>query len=433
MATGRKNQKPVRPDHPGGHKILNLLSSFRFTLLFVLLISNIKASTQSQKFISTKGKNIIGVNNKEFYIKGTNLGNWLVPEGYMFKFTNANSPRLINETLNQLVGPYESKVFWKKYLDNYITSEDVHYLKSLGMNSIRVPFHYKLFTNEVYMGGNDPERGFRLIDHLIKWCKMEGLYIILDMHCAPGGQTGDNIDDSWGYPFLYENEESQQLTIDIWRRIAQRYKNETTVMGYDLLNEPIAHYFEITKLNRFLEPLYKSIVRVIRQSDKNHLIFLGGAQWDSNFKIFSSPFDDKLVYTFHKYWTATTQDVIQEYLDFRDKYNVPIYCGETGENTDEWVMSFRKLLEQQNIGWHFWPYKKMDNTKGIVEFKVPEYYERVIQYTDSARSNFAEIRKARPMNIDEIRKALTGFLVNCRFENCTPNKGYIEALGLQGK
>ena len=396
-------------------------------------MGNMKASTQSQKFIGTKGKSIIGVNNNEFIIKGTNLGNWLVPEGYMFKFSNANSPRMINEVLSELIGSDETKLFWKKYLDTYITSADIHYLKSLGMNSIRIPFHYKLFTTEDYMGGEDPERGFRLLDQLIKWCKKEGLYVILDMHCAPGGQTGDNIDDSWGYPFLYESEESQQLTIDIWRRIAQRYKNETTVMGYDLLNEPVAHYFDKEKLNPLLEPLYKRIVKAIRQADKNHLIFLGGAQWDSNFKIFGPPFDDKLVYTFHKYWTATTQDVIQEYLDFRDKYNVPIYCGETGENTDEWVMSFRKLLEQQKIGWHFWPYKKMDNKRGIVEFNVPEYYNRIIQFTDSTRSNFADIRKATPTNTNEIKKALEGFLMNCRFENCSPNNGYIEALGLGKK
>ena len=77
----------------------------------------------------------------------------------------------------------------KKYLDVYIAKDDIHYLKSIGMNSIRIPFNYRLFTNENYMGSNDATRGFTYLDRVIGWCKAEGLYVILDMHCAPGGQT----------------------------------------------------------------------------------------------------------------------------------------------------------------------------------------------------------------------------------------------------
>src|SRR6478672_440217 len=104
------------------------------------------------KFISTKGKYLMGVDGKPFLIKGTNLGNWLMPEGYMFKFRNVNSPRLIDQTLNELIGPAETAGFWQQYLDNYITQQDIHYLKIVGVNSIRIPFNYRLFTNESYLG-----------------------------------------------------------------------------------------------------------------------------------------------------------------------------------------------------------------------------------------------------------------------------------------
>ncbi|HEV2830863.1 MAG TPA: glycoside hydrolase family 5 protein [Hanamia sp.] len=404
---------------------------YKFLILLVLLAGITTINAQTKQFITTKGKEIISPDGKPFLIKGTNLGNWLVPEGYMFKFKNTNSPRLINEAITELIGPGESRIFWEKFLDTYITQEDIHYLKSTGMNSIRIPFNYRLFTNENYMGDNDSTRGFTFLDKAIKWCKAEGLYVILDMHCAPGGQTGDNIDDGYGYPFLFEDDASQQLTIAIWQKIADHYKNETAVMGYDLLNEPIAHYFNVAEMNPKLEPLYKRITKAIREVDNNHILFIGGAQWDSNFKIFGQPFDSKLVYTFHKYWTKTTKAVIQEYIDFRDKYNVPIYCGETGENTDEWVREFRKTLEENNIGWHFWPYKKLDNPRGFVSFKVPEYYDQVIAYADSPKNNFADIRRLRPKNMDEIKKALDGFLLNSQFKNCLKNKGYISALGLK--
>lgn len=397
--------------------------------LIVILFTHVLQA--QQKFISTRGKEIIGTDGKPFLIRGTNLGNWLVPEGYMFKFNHATSPRLINETLTELIGPDAASGFWKKYLEAYITSADIHYLKNLGINSIRLPFHYKLFTDEDYLGGRGTARGFALLDSVVTWCRNEGLFVLLDMHCAPGGQTGDNIDDSWGYPFLFDSEANQLLVVKIWKMIALHYKNEPTVLGYDLLNEPIAHYFDTAHFNPKLEPLYKKIVNAIRSVDKNHLIFLGGAQWDSNFKPFGPPFDTKLVYTFHKYWTATTKDVIQEYIDFRDRYNVPIYCGETGENNDDWVMNFRTTLEENKIGWHFWPYKKMDNTAGIITFDRPDQYDRIIAFADTSRSSFEEIRKVRPQNQAAVIAALNEFLENCRFVHCKPNTGYIKALGLK--
>jgi len=405
----------------------------KHTFLLLPLICFFNLTAQQQKFITTKGKEIIGVDGKPFLIRGTNLGNWLVPEGYMFKFNKTSSAKLINESFNQLIGPVATRAFWKKYLDNYITEADIHYLKSTGINSIRIPFNYRLFTNEDYMGGEGEARGFALLDKVIGWCKKEVLYVLLDMHCAPGGQTGDNIDDSDGYPFLYESKENRALTTTIWTKIAKRYKNETIIIGYDLLNEPIPHFADTAKFNPMLEPLYKEITKAIRAVDKNHIVFLGGAQWDSNFGIFGIPFDSKAVYTFHKYWTDTTTAVIQDYIDFRNKYNVPIYCGETGENKDAWVGGFRNTLEKNNIGWHYWPYKKLNNESGFVTFKMPQFYEQVIQFADTSRSSFDEIRKVRPVKAAEIKTAIEGFLTNCQFKNCTVNKGYIKALALKIK
>ena len=155
-----------------------------FSFLFSTLLSSV---VFSQAFITTKGKNIIGVDGKPLQLKGTNLGNWLVPEGYMFLFKEVSSPRLIHQTLTELVGPEEMKIFWKKYLDSYITEADIQYLKRIGMNSIRIPFNYRLFTNENYMGSNDSTRGFKYLDRVINWCKKEKLYVLLDMrhhHCG---------------------------------------------------------------------------------------------------------------------------------------------------------------------------------------------------------------------------------------------------------
>ena len=139
-------------------------------LLFVSGLTFV-ATAQKNKFITTSGTHLIAPGGKQFLMKGTNLGNWLVPEGYMFKFKHTSSPRLIQEMLLQLSGPDEANLFWKKYLENYVTKEDIHYLASIGMNSIRIPFHYKLFTDEEYMGGHGIARGFAIMDKLISWCR----------------------------------------------------------------------------------------------------------------------------------------------------------------------------------------------------------------------------------------------------------------------
>lgn len=400
-----------------------------YWIVILLSLSAPLSSNGQSRFVTTRGKDLVSADGKPLLLKGINLGNWLLPEGYMFKFKTANSPRLIHTVINQLVGEDEGRRFWKAYHDNYITREDIRFIKQSGFNSVRVPFSYRLFVTDAGPAKLEGE-GYRLLDDVVAWCKKEGLYVILDMHGAPGGQTGDNIDDSWGYPFLFESAESQDLTVNIWRKIAERYRNEPAVIGYDLLNEPIAHYFDAAALNPKLEPLYRKIVAGIREVDRNHVIFLGGAQWDTNFKVFGPPFDKKLVYTFHKYWMEVNKTAIQDYLDFRDKHNVPIWMGESGENTDEWISSFRTLLEQHNIGWCFWPYKKLNATSCVVSINSPAEWEAIIAFADGPRTTFEEVRKNRPPK-EKVQKALNDYLERMKLANGRINQGYLKALGLK--
>jgi endoglucanase len=399
-----------------------------FGLVFLSLLASSGTNAQS-KFVTTRGKEFISPDGRPLLLKGINLGNWLLPEGYMFKFKTATSPRIIQTVISELVGEDDARQFWKTYRQTYITREDIRLIKRSGFNSVRVPFNYRLFVS-----GDDKQDlegpGYELLDHVVDWCREQGVYMILDMHAAPGGQTGDNIDDSWGYPYLFEAAESQTLTVNLWQKLAARYRDEPNVIGYDLLNEPISTSFDTTYLNPMLEPLYRRIVAGIREVDKNHIIFVGGAQWDTNFKVFSQPFDDKIAYTFHKYWMEVNIGAIQEYLDFSNKYNVPVWMGESGENTDEWITSYRKLLEQNNVGWCFWPYKKLDATSSVASINLPENWEMIVNFADGPRQTFEEIRKNRPPK-EKTQKVLGDYLEHIRIENCRINQGYLKALGLR--
>jgi aryl-phospho-beta-D-glucosidase BglC (GH1 family) len=326
--------------------------------------------------------------------------------------------------VNELIGPTGAAEFWQEYRDAYVTRKDIDFIAKSGFNTIRIPFHYRLFAP-----GND--EGFALVDKVVKWAAEDGLYVILDMHCAPGGQTGANIDDSWGYPWLYESEENQQQASDIWKRIAAHYRDNTTVIGYDLLHEPIPHYPKLAQYNSKLEPVYRKLVAAVRTEDKNHVVILGGAQWDSNFKVFSGPFDSNMMYTFHKYWMPPTQDSVKEYVEFRDKYNVPIWMGESGENTNDWIAKFRQLLDDDEISWTFWPYKKMEKDSAPVTFARPGHWDEIVAYA-ARHAGMGDTEKsvaARP-SLEDSRAAFDDLLVKVRFENAKPNPGYLRALGV---
>jgi endoglucanase len=174
--------------------------------------------------------------------------------------------------------------------------------------------------------------------------------------------------------------------------------------------------------------IYKRVVKAIRKEDSNHMIFLNGSVWSNNFDVFEEQIDDNIVYEFHKYWFKINQKAIQVYLDFRDVHEVPIFIGETGENSNEWVRDFRLLLDSNTVGWCFWPYKKMNNTRGIMNFVQPGEYHLITEYAKSDRCSYRGIRENRP-DPEKVQAALNEFLENSLFTNNYPNEGYIEALG----
>ncbi|HEX3436063.1 MAG TPA: glycoside hydrolase family 5 protein [Pseudacidobacterium sp.] len=376
-------------------------------------------------FVHTKGPELVDAKGQPLMLRGTNLGNWLEPEGYMFHFDGGpQSTREIEELSYELIGPEQADAFWKQWRESYITQADIDLIKRSGFNSVRVPMHWKLFDS-------DNAEGFRFLDRLVEWAHKDGIYVILDLHCAPGGQTGANIDDSWGYPWLYRSTAAQEHTAAIWRRIAAHYKNEPIVLGYDLLNEPIPHFPRLQQYNKDLEPVYRKLVAAVREVDPNHVVILGGAQWDSNFKVFGPPFDSNVMYTFHRYWTATDVSVIQEYLDFRDKYQVPIWLGESGENKDEWIAAFIKTLEANHVGWCFWPYKKMDAISSVVTFDRPAHWDDIIAFAKlPPGTGNAEKRIAARPSVEEAQEAFDDLLKKIQFANSRVNAGYVRALGL---
>ena len=382
----------------------------------LLLICLLVLPLQAQAWVEADGERLV-VEGQPFRMKGISLGNWFVPEGYMFGFEKAVSPRQIQQVFAELLGPGEAEKFWQTYYDRYVTQEDLRRIRQAGFNTVRLPLHHALLDD------------LTRVDRCLAWCKQNDLYLLLDLHAAPGGQTGENIDDGWSYPWLFESETDQQRTIALWRRLAERYQDEPAILGYELLNEPIPNYPEYKPLYAKLEPFYVRATRAIREVDKRHLIFLDGAGWASDFSCFGKPFDPGLVYAFHRYWTEPDVKGLEPYLALQKRWDVPIVMDESGENTDAWIATFRASLEQTGVGWSFWPYKKLDATSCVVSIAPPAHWDQIKRYADAIGMTSEEKRKLRPpANVS--RQALAELLDNVRVEKCRPNPGFVKALGL---
>jgi len=181
---------------------------FLSILFFVLLATTIFP----KGILRTEGKIIVDADGKEIVFKGIGLGGWLVPEGYMFNMSGfANSPSEIKSKIIGVVGEANAEIIYNNFRKTFITEADIDSIASWGFNNIRLPMHYELLTprNEPYVYS---EYGFEIIDSLVKWCKKNDIYLILDLHAAPGGQSAEPISDyDSRYPSLWENEENKAV------------------------------------------------------------------------------------------------------------------------------------------------------------------------------------------------------------------------------
>ena len=143
-------------------------------------------------------------------------------------------------------------------------------------------------------------------------------------------------------------------------------------------------------------------------------------------------FDRKLAYTFHIYWTEPDEQSFASAFAFSQRHQVPLFLGESGENTNEWIRKFRTALDKSEIGWAFWTYKRLDTTRSMRAYRRPEYWNEIVAYEEGFDLPASERRMAIP-SLEHSRIALRGLLRNIRFANTQENPGFLEALGLRSR
>ena len=382
----------------------------------IIAVLNILLFQSVFGFFKTRGMEILDLDKNPIILRGYGLGGWLVPEGYMLHVPGYGSPTSIRNRIVELIGEEATDQFFELYRKNYVAEKDIELIAEWGFNSIRLPFHYQFFS-PIDSPGVFIEDGFEIIDTLLIWCKKNNLYLILDMHCAPGGQNDGNISDSDGEEAkLWTIPSNQDRTVEIWKRIAERYVNEEWIVGYDLLNEPVLPSgYGGTDLRNF----YIRLTDAVREVDSNHIIFIEGNWYGTDFSGLTPRFDSNMVYAFHKYWNETDLASIQTYRNMRLQYVTPLWLGETGENSNPWFYETVKLMDQQNIGWNWWAHKKFNTITSPLSAVIPSEYQQIIDYWKG--------NAARP-SAEFARTALFKMASNLELDRCELHSDVIAAI-----
>ena len=393
---------------------------FLFAVLFMTL------SASAEGFVHASGKQIVDTNGEALLLRGYAPGGWMIQESYMMEMSGfATSQHEIKAKILSVLGEENTAEFYRRWLQNGFRREDVKLMAEMGFNSIRLPMHYNLFTlpiEEEPVSGENTwiDTGFEIVDSVLAWCKEYQLYLILDMHGAPGGQGKDsNISDyDSSKPSLWESTANQDKLEALWVKLAEKYANETQVAGYDLINEP---NWEMGSLNTQLWNYYRRLINAIRAVDKNHMIILEGNWFCNTYTGLPNinQWDNNLCLQFHKYWSINSTAAIQWMLDLRNSKNVPIWCGESGENSNHWYADAIRLLETNDIGWSWWTWKKIGSANGMNMVKAPSGYKTLKKYWQEGGT-----KPSQDFATNTMFELADAYLL----QNCTINKAVADAL-----
>lgn len=372
---------------------------------------------QNSNYIRRDKDKIVAGNGLPEFRRGMGLGGWLLPEGYMWEFEGeVNSPLRMEKLVHDILGPDAAGEFWQKYLDRFITERDIEAIAHAGFDHVRLPLN----SRTIMEGGHLSESAGKRIDTLVEWCKASRITVMLDLHGAPGGQTGANIDDSPNRkPELFTDPKNFDAGLQLWSDLAARYASEPWVAGYDILNEPLPDQNDngslIPELNRF----HREAVKTIRKVDPWHLLSIEGWHWSTRFDGLDLDLDCNSVLHFHKYWSTPDTSSIEPYLTMRRETGLPLWMGESGENTNDWYREAFNLFESHNIPWTFWTWKKLARTNSPATITKPQNWELL----EAAAQD-----PTLAINREKAAQALWTFIDNLALEHCSINAGVLESL-----
>ena len=331
-------------------------------------------------------------------LRGFGLGGWMNMENFITGYAGSESQQ--RRALRRVLGDEGYERFFNRFLREFFTEADAAYLASLGLNSLRIPFNYRHFESDA-----DPfairEEGFALLDRVVEACAGHGIYTILDLHAVPGAQNQHwHSDNPTQWAHFWTQRQFQDRVVNLWERIAEHYRGNPWVAGYNPVNEPADAHGDA------IGPFYRRLEAAIRAVDPDHILFLDGNRYSTQFDQLGDPLPNT-VYTAHDYALPgfvdggpypgvsrgeyVDRDRVEETFLQRTAYmretGTPIWVGEFGpvytgdpardEQRYQLLQDQLEIYDRYDASWALWTYKDI-GLQGVVTVDPESDYLRRI-------------------------------------------------------
>ncbi len=349
------------------------------------------------RFAHTRGTSVIGIDGEPIRLRGICIGGWLNMENFITGFT-ANEALMRSGVLDVL-GQERYRLFFDSLLSSFFGDEDAAFLASVGVNSVRIPLNYRHLEDDANPFAVK-EDGFRHLDRAIATCAANGILSIIDLHAVPGSQNQHwHSDNATHRALFWEQRQFQDRAVHLWEAIADHYKDEVWVAGYNLLNEPA------DESRKAIGPFYTRVVEAIRRVDPRHILFVDGNTYATEFDVFDGNWDNT-VYTCHDYVRsglgrggpypgltdgvyvdrASVEQTFLKRSEYARQTGTPLYVGEFGPiytGGEEVDAQRRQILADQleiyrdyGAGWALWTYKDVGRQGLVTVAPGSPYLER---------------------------------------------------------
>ena len=341
---------------------------------------------QRMESLSIQKSKIVDPSGEIIFLKGFGLGGWMNMENFITGFPGSEERH--RSELLKVLGKEKYDFYFDRFLKYFFTEADAQYIKSLGLNLLRLPVNYRHFEDDM-APFEIMEEGFKHLDRVIDICAKYGIYTIIDLHALPGCQNHDwHSDNATHQALFWQHKQFQDRVVNLWQVFAKRYKDNPWIAGYNPINEPA------DPTEERIIPFYSRLVDAIRAIDSDHIIFLEGNRFSRDFSMFREPLPD-VVYTNHHYpWPGFIdggpypgesrgiyfdKEVVEEHWLERSRYmldrNLPMWTGEFGPvylgEPEADAMRYQLLKDQLDlfdnykIHWAIWTYKDI-GLQGVV-------------------------------------------------------------------
>jgi endoglucanase len=337
--------------------------------------------------IRTSGSSFLGPDGEPLLLRGVCLGGWLNMENFISGY--AANESLMRREVRKVLGDDRADAYFERFLTQFFGDADAAFIAESGFNLVRIAVGYKHFEDDARPFEIKAD-AFRHLDRAVEALARHGVYSIIDLHALPGGQNQHwHSDNPTHVAAFWEHRHFQDRVVHIWEAIADHFRDNAWVAGYNLLNEPS------DESRAVVGPFYQRLVKAIRAIDPQHVLFLDGNTYATEFDIFTEPFENA-VYTLHDYVPAglgrspyySREEAEQKFLQ-RSEYaratGSPILVGEFGpiySGDPEGDARLRGILsdqldlyERHQASYALWMYKDIGR-QGLVSVRPDTPYRQ---------------------------------------------------------